>query len=81
MYFPNLLYKIIINFTIFFVKIYFPNVMLMGGHTGGSGPPCLVSPRLPGLPLPASVQNLFQKMEVFLIVPKRWFMTVPGGVV
>ena len=44
-------------------------------------PPCPVCSCLPVLPLPASVQNLFQKMVVFLIVPKRWFMTVSGGVV
>ena len=44
-----------------------------------SGVPCPVCPCLPTLPLPASVQNLFQKMVLFLIVPKRWFMTVSGG--
>ncbi len=43
--------------------------------------PCPVSACRPVLPLPASVQNLFKKMVVFLIVPKRWFMTVSGGVV
>ncbi len=36
---------------------------------------------LPGLSLPVAVQNLFQKMVVFLIVSNRRFLTALGGVV
>ena len=46
-----------------------------------SSPPARFGSCLLGHPLPASVQNLFQKMVLFLIVSSRRFLTALGGVV